>query len=72
MNLIKRLFGKETSIEREDRLLLKIALLKKQLEVEWKFEKTGGYLFGNRGEIISIENRLVKTKHYLDLLQRGS
>ena len=47
----------------------KVAALEKKVEMLWKFEHLGGYLIGNRADIIIYETKLAKHNKILELLK---
>ena len=58
-----------TTDEKIHQLLCTIASEKKELEVLWKLETTGGYLIGKRDEILVLEKSLAYKKEKLKLLK---
>jgi len=62
-------FRKKTAKEKMDILECKIAAMEKELEVLWKIELEGWYVFGKRSEIISIEKDLAYKKKQMELLK---
>lgn len=61
------IFKKKTTEERMINLKCKIASMEKELEVLWKLETGGGYIFGKRDEILTLEKKLAYKKKELEL-----
>jgi len=67
--LMFNIFKKKTTEEKIIKLKCEIAAMEKEIEVLWKIETKGGYLFGKRDEIISVEKKLAYKKKKIELLQ---
>ena len=60
-------FRKKTRKEK----LCTLASMEKELEVIWKLETTGGYVFGMKNEIISLERQIAYLKADLEIGDRS-
>ena len=63
------LFRKKTPEEKVIKLKCEIAALEKEVEVLWKLENNGNYLFGNRKDLINFEKKLAYKSKLANLLQ---
>jgi len=61
-------FKKKTPQERANILKCEIASMEKKVEVLWKLEFQGGYMFGNRDEIANLESNIAYNKKHLEII----
>jgi len=54
---------------KRDKLRVKIAEEMAEVKTLWELEKYGGYVFGRRDELITLEKQLARRKVELELLE---